>query len=152
MTNLPSEVPPGSIQHVEPPPSVNERCLLPGFSLAPFSDVVMRGDFDADGEMDTVLQVRAEKTMKDGVLFCLSSAQQPVVLAAGAKFLGVDSIPVHCWRIVEPHHRVVGLDGRSVQRPSRLAIWMHTRIGAGLCYWDGSLLQWVDVVGVNRGP
>ena len=105
-------------------------------SINPF---YLSGDFDGDGKLDFAVQViRGESK---GVLVCLSTRKDPVLVGAGSSTIWPAS---QKWRF--DAWSVVPKESNEVSRPPKArhdAILLDVKEAAnGLLYWDGESLRW----------
>ena len=123
------------------PPEMS-RCLdkMPALAIrAAINPFYLSGDFDGDGRLDYAIQVVEGKTLKKGVLVCLSTKRTARIIGEGHNFGGEESLRFDSWYVLS----------RAALRKS-IGAHAHTdafvlrvkETASGIVYWDGAGFRW----------
>ena len=123
------------------PPEMS-GCLdkMPALSIrTEINPFYLSGDFDGDGRLDYAIQVVEGKTLKKGVLVCLSSIKGARVIGAGHNFGGEESLRFDAWYVLSRAalRRSIGASARGDACVLRVK-----ETASGIVYWDGRGFRW----------
>jgi hypothetical protein len=141
-----------TIQAQEPSPKVDpynvpsevDTCLKPFPELTLNGEInpfYLTGDFDGDGKLDFAVQVSRKEAK--GILFCLSTQKNPLLVGAGSGLVWPSTEPwrFDAWSIVPKNNN----RARTVKVKYDAVLLDVKETANGLLYWTGSSLTWLPL-------